>query len=328
MKERFGESAGDSYINVTKKKEQALKECEKQFNRVMSDKEPSYTYWTTIAYNDDNEFAVVMCYLDKESAESYGYDGEADFVQAKFAYRPNKSVMGEYEWDWLMPYPINEYGDTLDTDMPIGSPSDFSWILDEAYSFIDKFNADLPTDDDWDDFGDEDSDLYEGCGSKKKKKKVLNQKKVCGERKPAKTVEVYIIQGNYGYGWEDESEYDDWSQAKADIKEYRASSAGNNGASYRLITRRVPNPDYKAESKVCGEDRMYDLTPQKRDSRKSFYGKAKVVDKGNGEYELFSYNTPVACVKDGKVVYADLHKYSQTTDRHIREFLAQFCDEC
>ena len=76
------------------------------------------------------------------------------------------------------------------------------------------------------------------------------------------------------------------------------------------------------------EERYYDLTPQKKDSRKSFYGKAKVVDKGNGEYELISYNTPVACVKDGKVVYADLRKYSATTDRHIREFLAQFCDEC
>lgn len=259
--ERFGNSAGDTEITVTKTMEQALKECEEQFNRAMSDKDPSTTYWVDIGYNDENDFAVVMCYMDEDSAESYGYDGESDFVQAKFAYCPRNSMMNEYEWDWLMPYPVNEYDDTLDTDMSIYSAdsSDFGWILDEGYKFIDEFNANLPADeDDWDEFDDEDSDLTEGChgGKKKKKKKVLNQKK------------------------------------------------------------------------VCGEDRMYDLAPQKRDSRKSFYGKAKVVDKGNGEYELISYNTPVACVKDGKVVYADLRKYSATTDRHIREFLAQFCDEC
>lgn len=76
------------------------------------------------------------------------------------------------------------------------------------------------------------------------------------------------------------------------------------------------------------ESRMFDLVPQKRDSRKSFYGKAKVVDKGDGEYELYSYDTPVAAVKNGEVIYSDLRKWSATTDRHIREFLAQFCDEC
>lgn len=187
--ERFGNSAGDTEITVTKTMEQALKECEKQFNRAMSDKDPSTTYWVDIGYNDENDFAVVMCYMDEDSAESYGYDGESDFVQAKFAYCPRNSMMNEYEWDWLMPYPVNEYGDTLDTDMSIYSAdsSDFGWILDEGYKFIDEFNANLPADeDDWDDFDDEDSDLYEGChgGKKKKKKKVLNQKKVCGEDAP------------------------------------------------------------------------------------------------------------------------------------------------
>lgn len=342
MKERFGESAGDSYISVTKKKEQALKECEKQFNRAMSDKEPSYTYWTTIAYNDDNEFAVVMCYLDKESAESYGYDGEADFAQAKFAYRPNNSVMGEYEWDWLMPYPINEYGDTLDTDMPIGSPSDFSWILDEAYSFIDKFNADLPTDDDWDDFGDEDSDLYEGChgGKKKSKKKVLNQKKVCGEdAKRTKNGVTFFIDDNAKPEVVRKGLVDYTLDGYVDMGDFDAPCKvgfydGEDEPVYIFVDGGVTDDGYHYEKDTIAlesyvrEERTYDLTPQKRDSRKSFYGKAKVVDKGNGEYELISYNTPVACVKDGKVVYADLRKYSVTTDRHIREFLAQFCDEC
>lgn len=62
------------------------------------------------------------------------------------------------------------------------------------------------------------------------------------------------------------------------------------------------------------------------DSRKSFYGKARVHDKGNGDYELISYSTPVAEVKDGKVVYEKIGVYSVTTNRHIREFIKQYAD--
>lgn len=48
---------------------------------------------------------------------------------------------------------------------------------------------------------------------------------------------VIVIQGNYGYGWEDESEYDrdDWRNAQADLHEYRLSGTG----SHRRINRRV-----------------------------------------------------------------------------------------
>lgn len=53
-----------------------------------------------------------------------------------------------------------------------------------------------------------------------------------------KTTTVLVIQGNYGYGWDDESEYDkgDRKSALADLKEYRFS-----GGQHRLITRRVKN---------------------------------------------------------------------------------------
>lgn len=58
------------------------------------------------------------------------------------------------------------------------------------------------------------------------------------------------------------------------------------------------------------------------DSRKSFYGKAKVIDYENGTYELRSYSTIVSRCKDGKVEH--LGKWSQTTSRHQREFEKQF----
>ena len=50
---------------------------------------------------------------------------------------------------------------------------------------------------------------------------------------------VKVIQGNFGYGWEDVSEYDkqDYSLVKNDLKEYRLSNTGT----YRVIDRRVLN---------------------------------------------------------------------------------------
>ena len=50
---------------------------------------------------------------------------------------------------------------------------------------------------------------------------------------------VKVIQGYFGYGWEDVSEYDkqDFLQARKDLKEYRLSNTG----AYRVIDRRVLN---------------------------------------------------------------------------------------
>ena len=50
---------------------------------------------------------------------------------------------------------------------------------------------------------------------------------------------VKVIQGYFGYGWEDVSEYDkqDFSLVKNDLKEYRLSNTG----SYRVIDRRILN---------------------------------------------------------------------------------------
>ena len=50
---------------------------------------------------------------------------------------------------------------------------------------------------------------------------------------------VKVIQGNFGYGWEDVCEYDkqDYPLVKNDLKEYRLSNTGV----YRVINRRVLN---------------------------------------------------------------------------------------
>lgn len=63
------------------------------------------------------------------------------------------------------------------------------------------------------------------------------------------------------------------------------------------------------------------------DSRKSFYGKARVEYNQDGELELISYSTRVAVIYPATVpelrtarVYGT---YSATTLRHIKDFLKQ-----
>lgn len=52
-----------------------------------------------------------------------------------------------------------------------------------------------------------------------------------------KTKDVWYIQTNYGYGWEDESEYDNRADAKADLQEYRMHTIHYN-AQCRIKHRR------------------------------------------------------------------------------------------
>ena len=64
------------------------------------------------------------------------------------------------------------------------------------------------------------------------------------------------------------------------------------------------------------------------DSRQSFYNKATVTEDKNGKY-LMSYNTVVARITNKNhgysiPAYAEVYgDYSQTTLRHIKEFLKQ-----
>lgn len=63
----------------------------------------------------------------------------------------------------------------------------------------------------------------------------------------------------------------------------------------------------------------YDLRTN-YDTRQSFYGKARVEEE-NGILTLYSYNTKVAYIENGKAFVLGL--WSGTTTRHIKEFLKQ-----
>lgn len=64
--------------------------------------------------------------------------------------------------------------------------------------------------------------------------------------------------------------------------------------------------------------REFDLRPT--NNRKSFYGKAVVIEKDNGDIELRSYNTIVARIRNG--IFERLWGgYSATTMNHINSFI-------
>ena len=58
------------------------------------------------------------------------------------------------------------------------------------------------------------------------------------------------------------------------------------------------------------------------DARNSFYGKA-MVDYSRGAKTLFSYGTKVVTIKNNVVTLGTSYDYSQTTLRHVKEFLKQ-----
>lgn len=70
-------------------------------------------------------------------------------------------------------------------------------------------------------------------------------RKYTGDRRVNKWKIAHIVQGNYGYGdgWEDEYTSFDRKDARDRLKEYRANA---NGA-YRLIRRKVLNPEWEAK---------------------------------------------------------------------------------
>lgn len=68
--------------------------------------------------------------------------------------------------------------------------------------------------------------------------------------------------------------------------------------------------------------RIFELTPN--DNRKSFYQKAKVLEKEDGRKFLMSYGVPV-CYLDKNNQFVRLWEgYSATTMRHINAFLSLY----
>lgn len=71
-------------------------------------------------------------------------------------------------------------------------------------------------------------------------------------------------------------------------------------------------------------DKIFDLPVCGNDRAKSFYGKAKVIEKDNGEKVLQSYNTEVCKIRSNGEFVRMWEGYSVTTMRHVNSFLSFF----
>ncbi len=87
----------------------------------------------------------------------------------------------------------------------------------------------------------------------------------------------------------------------------------------------ITNNAYDLKDNLTADiDNVTDLIPN--NGRKSFYGKAKVINLVNGTKILKSYDTYVACIlPDGK--YLSNGMYSNTTASHQRSFASEFATQ-
>lgn len=104
---------------------------------------------------------------------------------------------------------------------------------------------------------------------------------------------------NYKNGYEDDEDDDDDDDFDESVK---------RNTSLRRI-KRVNEDTYSLDAKY--------------DSRKSFYGKAKIDIPNNRCKILKSYDTPVCAICDDEVVLFPKWSESSTTLRHVKEFLLQ-----
>lgn len=132
---------------------------------------------------------------------------------------------------------------------------------------------------------------------------------------------IDAIQWMFGYNKAEANQY--YATANKELLESVVDVFKSNAEkSFIYDSTNIEGSSYLADRNA---ERIFELSPQ-YDSRKSFYGKAKVVVKDNGDYVLYSYDTPVATVRNGKRVPEEEYKASQTTNRHIKEFYRQFED--
>ena len=132
---------------------------------------------------------------------------------------------------------------------------------------------------------------------------------------------IDAIQWMFGYNKAEANQY--YATANKELLESVVDVFKSNAEkSFIYDSTNIEGSSYLADRNA---ERIFELSPQ-YDSRKSFYGKAKVVVKDNGDYVLYSYDTPVATVRNGKRVPEEEYKASQTTGRHIKEFYRQFED--
>ena len=250
-------------------------------------------------------------------------------------------------------YDLVEHYGSIDTSTMIES------FYDDLYQDIYNELEDYESEED-DDLDDEIEDEYEE-GLKRNFKKNLNNKKELDEKydgtyasdNVSATKEwsrgnnrtymrVYLTIGNNTYKgtysyinrpWErfnyQSALLDASRKAGIDVEQLRNLNSFNEIVDKiaELVSKK--NEGLNEENEL--KESAYALIPR-YDGRNSFYGKAVVEIQPDGTKILYSYDTPVCKIENGKVILGKgrdrgysylVWKVSQTTLRHVKEFLKQ-----
>lgn len=127
------------------------------------------------------------------------------------------------------------------------------------------------------------------------------------EGKIAKTKTIIVLQGNYGYGWDDLVEYElDDMSIKADYRDYQKNEPQYP---HRLIRRRVPNPKYNVNEDL---EREFTIHYNRKGFEYGWEGavRVKAADENEAKEKFFAKK------KDDKITAIYIHP---TTNEDIRK---------
>ena len=298
----------------------------------------------SVSANPESTWYKVIETLDNGDelclAIGMGEGFDEDTVCAKLGILAGNSAMSDYVWDFQMPWNLKGDGnDVWDTEVSNPGESDAEWFNKTAQEMIKGLESgEIGT-----------SLLGSACGKKKGKKKAIKS-----ARRPIQSMYVTEdISGNDLYtrlwsGGKDQfdsmiedgadaddildvceqllfteegnpptiTELNDLIWFEPDTIREMLGLGGEIESGCNKKSKKSKKPVKSARRSIQSMARGY-LKPE-YDSRASFYNKAETDDD-----KLYSYGTLVAEIVDGKPVLYDDWDYSQTTLRHVKEFLRQ-----
>lgn len=180
MKEEYNQDGGfiqvfDVDVNqLTTEVNEAIEEA---VSYIGSDSGYPTWYWE-IGHDDEKMYCLVLGFAsgyypnENEFTDEYG-----QHLAMKWGAISNRSAMAEYDMDFEMPFD-EETGDVWDSETSVSgfdARSDVQYVLDDFLEFANQYNANLPSDDDFD----EDDIEYESI---RLKRESTNKRRPTGKK--------------------------------------------------------------------------------------------------------------------------------------------------
>ena len=200
--------------------------------------------------------------------------------------------------------------------------------LDDAKIIVKEIDADGNTSVEYDEENDEwywedySNDTYRGGFSSELKAynnliDYLEENNYAGGGRITKYVSVYMVQGNYGQGWEDLTAHDTYKEAKAEKIDY---DKNERNYPHRVITRRVLRNDYEKGNYAEGGESDDNYGGQRN----------KIVTELKGMKGGLDNKAPYVFIKDGFIYvsaengdnYADYYQY--TIDEQLEDLADRY----